>query len=184
MRRFVERVIDRMVLGRRGDIFLVERTCEFCKNDFAHQRWPDRMMASGGLAFLVATPPARSANTRAVMTINNGHLDLRGGDAYELDNDNLPLRSDPPLSTIGRPMPTRPMTRSSPSTSRVLATSRSKATRPPHLTAIRAPAAAAFALLRTLLFQVRATMALMPAFNGPTRTFGIWASCGPTIRVV
>jgi hypothetical protein len=34
------------------------------------------------------------ANTRAVMTINNGHLDLRGGDAYELDNDNLPLRAD------------------------------------------------------------------------------------------
>ena len=34
------------------------------------------------------------ANTRAVMTINNGHLDLRGGDAYELDNDGLPLRAD------------------------------------------------------------------------------------------
>ena len=28
------------------------------------------------------------------MTINNGHLDLRGGDAYELDNDGLPLRAD------------------------------------------------------------------------------------------
>jgi len=34
------------------------------------------------------------ANTRAVMTINNGHLNLKGGDAYELDNDNLPLRAD------------------------------------------------------------------------------------------
>lgn len=33
-------------------------------------------------------------NTRAVMTINNGHLDFRGGDAYEVDNDNLPLRAD------------------------------------------------------------------------------------------
>lgn len=31
---------------------------------------------------------------RVVMTINNGSLDLSGGDQYELDNDGLPLRAD------------------------------------------------------------------------------------------
>jgi hypothetical protein len=31
---------------------------------------------------------------RVVMNINNGHLDLTGGDEYELDNDGLPLRAD------------------------------------------------------------------------------------------
>lgn len=31
---------------------------------------------------------------RVVMTINNGHLDLTGGDEYELDNDGLPMRAD------------------------------------------------------------------------------------------
>ena len=35
-----------------------------------------------------------AANIRVVMAINNGHLDLTGGDEHELDNDGLPLRSD------------------------------------------------------------------------------------------
>ena len=29
-----------------------------------------------------------------IMTINDGHLDLTGGDEYELDNDGLPMRAD------------------------------------------------------------------------------------------
>ncbi len=34
------------------------------------------------------------AGIRVVMTINNGHMDLTGGDEYELDNDGLPMRAD------------------------------------------------------------------------------------------
>lgn len=34
------------------------------------------------------------AGIRVVMTINNGHLDLTGGDEFELDNDALPIRAD------------------------------------------------------------------------------------------
>ena len=91
----VEREMRRMVLRAARSCSL--RTMDMQPGaDYQHHQWrPFRESRPGVVWHLWQHAQRRDeAGIRVVMTINNGHMDLTGGDEYELDNDNFLTRGD------------------------------------------------------------------------------------------
>ena len=89
---FVEREMRRMVLP-------AARSCSTSYHGYANSvqtvsitngaRFENQGQVWFGISGLTTVDEENQPGIRVVMTINDGHMDLTGGDEYALDNDNF-----------------------------------------------------------------------------------------------